>query len=86
MCHCSPEKCKIGRTSPSNVDIFLKTMVEGKLSFDHLTIGIPAHRNKEGNRHQEPTISPMSFWGKNLNKNEEEEHLALLRANIQQPR
>ena len=34
---CSPDKYKIGRTSPSNVDIFLKTMVvvEGKLSSDH---------------------------------------------------
>ena len=36
MCHCSPEKYKIGRTSPSNVDPFLKTMVvEGKLSSDY---------------------------------------------------
>ena len=36
MCPCSPEKYKIGRSSPSNVDIFLKTMVvEGKLSFDN---------------------------------------------------
>ena len=36
MCHCSPEKSKIGRTSPSNVDIFLTTMVvEGKLSSDY---------------------------------------------------
>ena len=64
MCHCSSEKCKIGRTSSSNVDIYLKTMVvEGKLSFDHLTIGIPAHRDKEENRHPEPTISPMSILG-----------------------
>ena len=64
MCHSSPEKYKIGRTSPSNVDIFLKNMVvEGKLSFDQLTIGIPAHKNKEENRHPEPTISSMSILG-----------------------
>ena len=63
MCHCSPEKYEIGRTPPSTVDIFLKTMVvERKLSFDHLTIGIPAHKNKEENRHPEPTISSMSIW------------------------
>ena len=36
MCPCSPEKYKIGRTSPSTVDTFLKTIVvEGKLSFDY---------------------------------------------------
>ena len=36
MCPCSPEKYKIGRTSPSTVDTFPKTMVvEGKLSFDY---------------------------------------------------
>ena len=64
MCPCSPEKYKIGRTSPSNVDIFLKTMVvEGKLSFDHLTIDIPAHKNKEENRHSKPTIFSMSILG-----------------------
>ena len=36
MCPCFPEKYKIGRSCPSTVDTFLKTMVlEGKLSSDY---------------------------------------------------
>ena len=47
MCPSSPEKLRIGKTPPSNVDLFR----EGESVVS--TVGVPAHKNKNENRRSE---------------------------------
>ena len=47
MCPSSPEKWRIGKTPPSNVDLFR----EGESVVS--TVGVPAHKNKKENRRPE---------------------------------